>query len=247
MNRFLALLVLSLLCSPSFSQIKTAEELLAAMHKKHQGTTCRTLTFSQLTYRPNDSLNRRMVWYEAIEYPDKLRIDFNSVSKGNAALFCNDSTFQFRNGIRQIAHADKNDLLLILGGMYFRSLDDVIKRLAELGYDFSRFSETTWYTHPVYVLGALKGDTTSNQIWVDKKELRVLRMLSRLSAKEELDIHVEGGIPACGGFLETKFSFFLNGKLDQREEYTDIHTNIPLDPAIFNPARFGTVHWKKPK
>ncbi|HEV7232202.1 MAG TPA: hypothetical protein VGO45_12775, partial [Bacteroidia bacterium] len=123
--------------------------------------------------------------------------------------------------------------------------EDVVKRLAALSYDLERFSERTWNHEPVYVIGAAAGDTVSNQIWVDKKNLCVVRNITHLSPYEVLDMRVESRIPSCGGFLETRVGFYINGRLDQLEEYNDIAFNPKIDPAVFDPAKFGTVHWKK--
>jgi outer membrane lipoprotein-sorting protein len=229
----------------SLSQISNAEQLLQAMQERYKGKWCSSLTFTQSTYRPNDSLNRHMTWYEAIQYPDKFRIDFNSTTKGNAAIFCNDSAFSFRKGKLVSSHPDKNDIILILGGWYFRTLEDVTTRLKEENYDLGRFSENTWRKQPVYVIGASAGDTIANQIWIDQKTFRVVRTLTRATPFQELDMQVDDFMKAGGGFLETKLSFYVNGKLDQQEAYHDIQLNVKLDPAVFDPAQFGKVHWKK--
>jgi len=244
MKRYLLLLSCSLLSAVTYSQISNSEDVLDAMLKKHSGNMCKTLTFTQLTYRPNDSLNRHMTWYEAIEFPDKFRIDFNSTTKGNAAVFRNDTAYRFRKGVLQDTRVDKNDLLLLLGGMYFRKKDDVVKRLALLGYNLEHFSVNTWNNRPVYVIGAEKGDTVNNQIWVDKQELKVVRTRSHLSPGELLEMRVDASQKTCRGFTDTRLSFYLNGKLDQQEDYTELKTDILLDPAVFDPKKFGTVHWK---
>ncbi|MFI5148951.1 MAG: hypothetical protein ACHQRM_04405 [Bacteroidia bacterium] len=241
----LAFLLLFILPGSSIAQISSSESLLEAMLKRYTGKWCKTATFVQATYRPNDSLNKHMTWYEAVEYPDRLRIDFNSISKGNAALFRNDSAYRFRKGLLQDTRNDKHDMLLILGGMYFRKKEDIISRLATLNYKLDHFSENTWLGKPVYVLGAEKGDTLNNQLWVDKAELRVVRCISRLSPTEVLDMRVEACIKACGGFMETKLSFYINGQLDQLETYKEVQTGIKIDPAVFDPKQFGKVHWRK--
>ena len=141
--------------------------------------------------------------------------------------------------------ADKNDLLLILGGMYFRKKEDVIQRLKSLNYELAHFSENTWNSRPVYVIGALKSDSISNQIWVDQADMEVVRILSHLNPGEELDLHVQSPMLACGGLLETRYSFYINGKLDQIEEYKDIQMNVKIDPRVFDPKEFGNVHWNK--
>jgi hypothetical protein len=235
--------MLLLLVSNAFAQINSCDALLDAMLKKHAGKWCHSLTFVQNTYRPNDSLNRHMTWYEAIEFPDRLRIDFNGITLGNAALFRNDTAFRFRKNVLQDTRPDKNDLLLLLGGMYFRSKEEIVKRLALLGYDLGTFSEGYWNKLPVYIMGAARGDSTRNQVWIDRQELSVVRTLSRLSPHELLDMRVESRTNGCGGTVETKLGFYVNGRLDQLEEYTHLQFNPVLDPAIFDPKKFGTVHW----
>ncbi|HXC06050.1 MAG TPA: hypothetical protein VNZ86_14935 [Bacteroidia bacterium] len=242
--RFLLCLFLPL---TGIAQISNSTELLDAMLKKYTGKWCKTATFIQYTYRPNDSLNKHMTWYEAVEYPDRLRIDFNSITKGNAALFRNDSAYRYRNGVLQDTRKDKHDMLLIMGGLYFRKKEDVVSRLAALNYNLDHFSENRFQNRPVYVLGAEQGDSVNNQIWVDKADLRVVRAISQLSGSDVLDMRVESSTRACGGFIESKLSFYINGKLDQYEEYVDVHTGIKIDPGVFDPTQFGKVHWRVTK
>jgi hypothetical protein len=243
MIRSLLIFSFFLLSFSAPAQLKSSQEVVDAMLKKYSGKMCKTLTFAQNTFRPNDSLNTHMTWYEAIEYPDKYRIDFNSITKGNSAVFRNDTAFRFRKGVLQDTRVDKNDLLLLLGGMYFRTAEENIKRLSLLGYNLEHFSENTWRNRPVYVIGVLSGDTLNNQIWVDKQDLKIVRTRSHLSPMEVLEMRVEASTKTCGGYTDTKLSFYINGKLDQQEEYAGLQTGMKIDPGAFDPRKFGTSNW----
>ncbi|HVV55126.1 MAG TPA: hypothetical protein VHC47_07375, partial [Mucilaginibacter sp.] len=71
-----------LLLTLPFAQQKGsgATALLQKMYARYHGKWHTNLSFDQTTemYR-NDSLVRSQTWYEHILYPDKLRIDFDSL------------------------------------------------------------------------------------------------------------------------------------------------------------------------
>ena len=65
-------------------------------------------------------------------------------------------------------------------------------------------------------------DSLSNRIWVDKKELRVVRIVERMNSGEMMDLRFEAFRPWCKGYVETLVSFRRNGKLEQEEEYYNL-------------------------
>src|SRR5438128_510413 len=112
MNRIV--LLLTILPVLSYAQVKNSGELLDLMYKKYAGKSCRSFTFSQDNkHYKNDTLSGTSTWYEALEYPDKFRIDFGDPKDGNAVIFRNDSAWHFRKGELKRKEADKNDLLLL--------------------------------------------------------------------------------------------------------------------------------------
>jgi hypothetical protein len=66
------------------------------------------------------------------------------------------------------------------------------------------------------------GDLSSNQIWVDKKTLLVMRIIEKMNEQETMDMRFEEHKQSCKGYMETKVSFRRNGVLEQVEEYYDI-------------------------
>jgi hypothetical protein len=202
---------------------RSGTELLKLMHAKFYQGPCRSYTFSQKnTHYRNDSITKTSVWHEAVEFPDKFRIDFGKKEDKNYVVFRNDSTFSYKDGKLINQKTDTNSLLLLLGGMYYRNIEDVLHRMKRAGYDLNILSLQKWNNENMFVIGAKETNLTSNQVWINKKDLRVVRIIEKIKETETMDMRFESHQPWCKGFVETKVSFRRNGKLEQVEEYYDI-------------------------
>jgi hypothetical protein len=214
----------------------TSTEVLTSMYKRYHGVWHKSLKFTQTTERfRNDSLVKTDTWYETIVYPDLLRIDIGSVKSPNGILFRHDSTYVFRANKIVRGVKDENELIFFLGGMYFKTFDQVLAHYAELHYDLSKFHTSTWKGKAVYVLGADKDDDKVNQLWIDQDKLVAVRFL-----KYEKDTKEEGTfeqqIPLKKAWSETKCSFYFNDKLLQTETYTALKADEQIDMSIFEPS-----------
>ncbi len=221
--------------SPSKS-VSTEKDVLSTMFDKYKNGPCRAYTFSQKnTHYRNDSIVGNSEWHEAIEMPDKFRINFGDTAKGNFVVFKNDSSYSYRNFALKKKKYDSNTLLLLLGGMYYREFNDVISRLNTEKYNTEIVSNQKLGKEQVYVIGALKGDTLSNQIWVSKKNYRVMRIIERMDPESMMDMSFDTYQKHCNGFTETKVTFKRNGKIEQVEEYYNIKTVNAFPDKVFNP------------
>lgn len=219
----LLLFLLMFSCIALAQEPQTGSDVVALMHKKYYLGPCKCYTFSQKNshYR-NDSLIRHSEWHEAIEYPDKFRINFGDKAEGSFIVFKHDSAFTYKKNTLHRARPDTNNLLLLIGGMYYRKLDDVLHRLKKKDYKLNVLSTQMWNGREVYVIGAKQNDLKSNQLWVDKRMLITLRIIEKLGTGDLMDMRFEAHEPVCKGFIETKVSFRRNGKLEQVEEYYNI-------------------------
>jgi hypothetical protein len=60
-----------------------------------------------------------------------------------------------------------------------------------------------------------------------------------------LDVDLGGYEPLAGGWIATRILISVNGALAQEEEYSDWKANVPLSPALFDPATWLTApHWR---
>jgi hypothetical protein len=216
-----------------------AMTLLQEMYARYHGKWHSNLSFNQTTdqYR-NDSLIRSAVWYEHILYPDKLRIDFDSINSGNGFMLNGDSVYRFsHHRITRTVKGDNDGLVFLLGGLYFMPFDQVLTHFTSLGYDLSKFHTDTWKGKAAYVIGAAKGDDKVNQVWIDADKLVPVRFLKYdNNTKEEGTF--EDHIPLKGGWSETKCTFYRNDHLLQVEKYRDVVAGGPMDVSIFDPAMF---------
>jgi hypothetical protein len=218
----------------------SAAELLTAMHDRWHGKWIRTMTFVQQTRFPG---RPAQIWYESIELPGKLRIDFGPADSMNAAIMRADSMYQFRHGKLVRSAPDPNTLGLLLADVYFWSPTETAHRLAGAGYDLTKFRKATLRGRPVWVVGAAAGDSTSNQFWVDQAALLLVRTVEGgpgdgAPVVGEVTRRAKGAVP-----VETEMRFWRNGAEMQREVYTSIRLDPPLDPSVFDPSAYRRPAW----
>lgn len=243
--KLISLLFLSFLIS--FSVNHTSKDVLKKMYDRYGGKWFATLTFIQTTeIYHNDSLIKKATWYEAIKYPDNFRIDFGDIKDGNGVIFKKDSAYNFRNDTLRTVTANNNDLTFLLGGMYFYPYDTVINKIIRLGYNIDHFYEDNLKGKPVYVIGANNAAEKLNQLWIDKEKLVLVKFIKYNDGHKEEGIfenHKQFG----NGWSETSCTFYVDDKLVQKETYNDCKAGAYIEPKVFEPALFGTVHWYSPK
>ncbi len=215
----------------------TGKDLLNYLNEKYKSAPCKAYTFSQKNkhYR-NDSVVRTSEWHEAIEFPDKFRIDFGDKTSGNFVIFKNDSSYRYKQSKLVKTAYNPNTLLLLLGGMYYREQDDITRRLEKEHYNTTVISHQKWNKQKVYIIGAQPGDTTSNQIWVSKKNWRVIRIIEKMDDGHMMDMTFDEYQKHCNGYVETKVTFKSDGKIEQVEEYYDIKAVDNFPKETFNPV-----------
>jgi hypothetical protein len=237
--KFLASITL-LLCS--FTPVKkdlTSTTLLQQMYNRYHNKWHSTLQFTQTTERyRNDSLVKTDTWYEHIVYPDLLRIDFGTPKSNIGIIFRKDSTYSFRNN--KIVRADKgeNELIFFLGGMYFKTFEEVLAHFKELDYDLNKFHADTWKGKPVYVIGADKDGEKVNQLWIDKEKMVAVRFIKYQKDGIKEEGLFEDHVALKNAWSETNCTFYINGHILQVEKYRDIIAGGVIDKNIFDPAQF---------
>ncbi len=239
------LFVLLLIITPVFSaDIKSGDDLIAAMYKKYAGKWYKTLTFVQktITHKP-DGTTTAEIWYEAMTVPGKLRIDIEPLDKGNGILFADGKLVSIRDGKAGPARPFVHPLMVLGFDVYGQPAETTIAQVKGLGIDLSTIHEETWQGKAVYVVGAKQGDLATPQFWVDKKDLLFVRLF-QLSGREKRNLQetqFNKYVKAKGGWVSAEVKFFTDGKLTTSEEYSDIQAGIALNPDLWNPEKWMTV------
>src|SRR5215510_3575214 len=234
MKYFLLIVAVSLFLLPtmSYAKIANTNELIAAMQKKYGKSWYKTATFVQQTTNIEaDGTSKVETWYEAMSVPGSLRIDFTPTKDGKV-----DATRPFEHP------------LLILGFDIYRApASEVTTKLQALKFDLSQFREDTWQGRPVYVVGAKAGDLHSPQFWIDQKNLYFVRMLrpagkdGTQTSETQFNKYQKLG----GGWIAPEVIFMVDGKVVTTEKYSEMRSDVALDPKLFDPQFWTTVHWKE--
>ena len=241
----LSLLALTSIPDP---KISNTTELISAMQKKYGKSWYKTATFVQQTTNIEpDGTKKVETWYEAMSVPGNLRIDFTPTSEGNGILFTDGKIYVFKNGKVDSTRPFEHPLLILGFDIYRSAAADVTAKLQALKFDLSQFREDTWQGRPVYVVGAKAGDLRSPQFWIDQKELYFVRMLRPVgkdgaqTSETQFNKYQKLG----GGWIAPEVIFMVDGKVVTTETYSEMRADVALDPKLFDPQSWTTVHWKE--
>lgn len=232
---------------PAVSEPFTSgDQLIEAMQNRYVGRWYPTLTFVQETTTfgaGGDSV--RAVWYEALQMPSMLRIDFDPITSGNGVIVRGDTQFVMQGGAVARRVARTNELLLLGFDVYFLQPEVTSAWLLRLGFDLSKVRRDRWQGRDVYVVGASSAsDTTSKQFWVDREHMLFVRLLQPSPAGRRTDIRFLKYQPIGRTWIAPLVEIHEDGRLVMREEYRHMRVDVELDSALFDPARFQTArHW----
>jgi len=250
MKDFLLIVAISLLTLPttSYAKISNTNELIAAMQKKYGQSWYKTATFVQETTNVQpDGTSKVETWYEAMMVPGSLRIDFTPTAAGNGILFTDGKIFVFKDGKVDATRAFDHPLLILGFDIYRTPASDVTSKLQAMKFDLSQFREDTWQGRPVYVVGAKVGDLHSAQFWIDQENLYFVRMLrpGGKDGTQTQETQFNKYQKLGGGWMAPEVIFMIDGKVVTTEKYSDIRGDMTLDPKLFDPQFWTTVHWKE--
>jgi hypothetical protein len=219
--------------------------LITAMHDRYDGKYLKTMSFLQNnTAYTTTGQEQKSQWYEHIEIPGKLRIAFLPASQKSGLVQINDRVASFDNGIRVDFRPSVNPLLLLTADVYVAPVTAIMHGLDSLHVNPDLIRDDTWEGQPVYVVGAKAGDSTSNQMWVDRGQLRLVRFIQSQKVGDRTtvsDIRVQG-YKDIGGFdVPTEFLVIRNGRPVFREEYANVRVNDEFPPGTFDQARWNDI------
>jgi len=250
MKFFFLLVTACLLVLPAtaYAKISNTNELIAAMQEKYGKSWYKTATFVQETTNIQpDGTSKVETWYEAMSVPGSLRIDFTPTKAGNGILFTGGKILVFKGGKLDDARPFEHPLLILGFDVYRAPATEVIAKLQALKFDLSQFREDTWQGRPAYVVGAKAGDLHSPQFWIDQKNLYFVRMIhpGGKDGTQTQEIQFNKYQKLGGGWMAPEVIFMIDGKVVTTEKYSDMRADVELDPKLFDPQFWTTVHWKE--
>lgn len=237
------LALLASLLGTSRPAFPDGQAVLSAMHERYSGRWYRSLTFVQTTTLTNP--NRTETWYEAARFPGLLRIDIAPIDSGHALLFRRDSLYVFRQGKGAARRPFVHPLMVLGFDVYFDQPATTAAKLLALHFDLSKVHEASWQGRPAIVVGALAGDSTSPQFWVDRERLVFVRMVEPAPGGQPgtAETQFNQYQPLAQGWLSTEVTFAVNGVLQQKETYANARADVVLPEELFDPAHYGRPGW----
>lgn len=226
----------------------SAGELIQAMQSRYGKTWYKTATFVQKTTNIDKDGNKKVeIWYEAMSLPGSLRIDFTPTKDGNGILFTNGQVYRFKDGKVEDNRPFVHPLMVLGFDVYGTPPADVLEKLKGLKFDLAIFREDKWQGRPAYVVGAKAGDLHSPQFWIDQKNLYFVRMLrpAGRDGAQTQETQFNKYQKLGGGWMSPEVIFMVDGKVVTTEEYSELRSDMSLDPKLFDPQFFTTVHWKE--
>ena len=219
--------------------------LLEKMNKRYQGKWYKTLTFDQQTtrYDENGKVTSDNVWYEAIQMPDKLAIKFYHMDQGTGIIFRNDSIYQLTDGQVTGSRLMYHPLLILGVSVYDQPAAKTAKALTILNFDLEKAYQRDYNGKKVYVVGALEGDESSNQFWIDKETLLFVRMIQNFGNGRNQDVHFNKYEKLGGGWVATEVKFYTDNKLRLLEVYSNIKSPEHISNKAFEPKNFTEAKW----
>jgi hypothetical protein len=229
--------------------VNSGDTLVKEMHERYATSWYPAVTFTQKSTTFNtDGTTKVETWYEAASLPGKLRIDIGPPSEGNGYLLVDGNVTVFKEG-QVKASVPQVNMLLVLGFDVYKQTPEATLAIAKKeGFDAAKFHEDIWEGKPVYVFGAGKGDLKSKQFWVERDRMLFVRLMEpdRNDPNKTQDIRFADYRKLGGGWIAALVEVYVDGKKVFSEEYTEIDGDVKLDPAVFDPKQFTSVHWQKP-
>ena len=144
-----------------------------------------------------------------------------------------------------------NPFLPFVQGVYDQPIDTTLRQIQPYKFDLTKIRSTTWEGRPTYVVGSQSPrDTTSPQFWIDQEKLVVVRMILGLNPTapaEVTDIRLEDYRPVAGGWLAVLVEIMRDGKVIQKEQYSNWRGNVDLQADFFVAEKWSAVpHWAAP-
>jgi hypothetical protein len=226
--------------SPAEPVITTGRELLQAMHARYDGRWFRTLSFLQNnTLYSASGGEQKTQWLEHMIVPGRLRIDYLPLATHSGVMYAGGQVHVFDNGRRTQSQPGVNPLLLLGFDVYAQPVEMTAHTLDSLGFDLGIVHVANWQGRRAIVIGAVPGDTTTNQFWVDAERLLFVRLLQRNAAGTVISEQRFNRYTDIDGYpIAIEVLMLRNGRPYFKEEYADVRVNQPIAAEMFDPARW---------
>jgi hypothetical protein len=216
-----------LLCASSCEhKINSTEDLMKEISERYYGKWFTQVKFSQNVYiYENDSLVNSEINDEEYCFPSNLIIYEAPGDSANRNVYKNDSVFCYKNNELTSAEKITHGAVVFSMDIFSMTFPEIMKRWADftpITYNINKFHERIYDGRKVYVIGADKGDTLSNQVWFDAEHLYFIKQIKNTKSKGLVEVSFLNYTQLEKGWIEQEVEFKSNGKVYMREKYFNI-------------------------
>lgn len=217
-------------------------EVIGWMRRAHPSRELRSLRFTVTTeHRSEPPRATQFVAYAAL--PGKLRVEQMPSSTRTADVRDRQRLTVFRAG-KRVSTARRVDLRSLLAfDVFAQNADTTIMWLDSARVRFGLARRDDMDGLRVWVVGAMPGDTTSDQFWVDAEHWRVVRVIQRdpRDPDEVLDIRYTGFTDLLDVPVPTRMEVWRDGKLAEVQTLSDFVVNPTLPGRAFDLSKWRSV------
>jgi len=129
---------------------------------------------------------------------------------------------------------------------FYRSREKLVKRLTDLGIDFSKTSIGRYEGIICYVIGAEYPDASVPQLWITKDTFKPLRWIYKLSDSDDVlvsyEIYYKDWKPYHKAWYPSKIEFYQGPLIIRSIEVRQIELNPDFSKALFDINRLKTYY-----
>lgn len=211
------------------------------MRRAHPSRELRSLAFLQTTYDSGRSASVESRVYASL--PGKMRVDLLPVSSRSGYVHDRQRLAVFRAG-RRVSTVNRVDLRTLLAfDLFAQAIDTTIMWLDTARVRFGLHRRGEWDGRPVWIVGALEGDLTSSQFWVDAERWRVVRVIQREPRPPNLvfDVRYLEFTELLDVPVPTRVQLWREGKLVEEQLLTEFAINPSLPRRTFDLSRWRAI------
>lgn len=218
-------------------------EVIGAMRRAHPSRELRSLSFTISTTEYRDDSSRVVLSRAHAALPGKFRVTRLPTSTRSGFVRDRHRLAIFERG-RRIGALTRVDLTILLAyDVFAQSIDTTIMWLDTARIRFALARRDELDGRRVWVVGAMDGDTTSSQFWIDAERWRVLRVIQRdpRSPGDVVDVRFTEFTELLGVPVPTRNAVYRNGALVQTQFVSDVAVNPSLPSRAFDLSRWRDV------
>lgn len=213
------------------------------MRRAHPSRALKSLSFTVSTTEHGADTSRVVLSRAHAALPGKFRMSKlpSSVRSGYVRDRQRLSVFERGRRVTALARVDLTSLLAY--DVFAQSIDTTIMWLDSARVRFALARRDELDGRRVWVVGAIEGDTTSSQFWVDAERWRVLRVIQRDSRfpNDIVDVRFTEFVERLGVPVPMRNVVYRNGTLVQTHFISDLAVNPSLPFRAFDLSRWRNV------